>query len=55
MLTYITLVLAKLGEMFSSKQTSLERFIEAQNPTNAAEVDYYIRQYDRMSRRGSYL
>ena len=55
MLTHITLALAKLGEMFSSKENNLERFIESQNPTNAAEVDYYIRQYDRMSRRGSYL
>jgi len=55
MLTYITLALAKLGQMFGSDpyQSRLEHFIEARNPTNAAEVDYYIREYDR--RRGSAL
>jgi len=55
MLTYITIALAKLGEFFGSRtyKNSLERFIESQQPTNAAEVDYYIREYDRMHRRGA--
>jgi len=58
MFTHITLTLAKLGELFSSNtyKNSLERYIESQHPTNAAEVDYYIREYDRLTRRGgSYL
>lgn len=29
------------------KDTELERFISSKNPTNAAEVDYWIREYDR--------
>jgi len=53
MFTYLALALAKLGEMISSNahQSSLERYIESQNPSNAAEVDHYIREFDRMSRR----
>jgi hypothetical protein len=41
-------LLERLGEMFpkAGYQTRLEQYINSKNPTNAAEVDYWQRQYD---------
>jgi hypothetical protein len=41
-------LLERLGEMFPKQayQTRLEQYINSKNPTNAAEVDYWQRQYD---------
>jgi hypothetical protein len=41
-------ILEKLAEMFPTQkyQTRLEQYINSKNPTNAAEVDYWQRQYD---------
>lgn len=41
-------ILERLAEMFpkQSYQSRLERYIESRNPTNAAEVEMLIRQYD---------
>jgi len=41
-------ILERLTEMFpgSSYQSSLERYINSKNPANAADVDYWQRQYE---------
>ena len=41
-------IVERLSEMFpgSTYQTRLEQYITSKNPTNAAEVDYWQRQYD---------
>ena len=41
-------LMERLGEMFPKQayQTRLEQYINSKNPTNAAEVDYWQRQYD---------
>jgi hypothetical protein len=41
-------IMERLSEMFpgSTYQTRLEQYIVSKNPTNAAEVDYWQRQYD---------
>jgi hypothetical protein len=41
-------ILEKLSEMFPAQkyQSRLEQYINSKNPTNAAEVDYWQRQYD---------
>ncbi len=41
-------ILERLAEMFpkQSYQSRLERYIASRNPTNAAEVEMLIRQYD---------
>jgi hypothetical protein len=41
-------ILEKLAEMFPTQkyQSRLEHYINSKNPTNAAEVDYWQRQYD---------
>jgi hypothetical protein len=41
-------ILEKLSEMFPTQkyQSRLEQYINSKNPTNAAEVDYWQRQYD---------
>jgi hypothetical protein len=41
-------ILEKLSEMFpkAGYQSRLEQYINSKNPTNAAEVDYWQRQYD---------
>ena len=41
-------ILEKLAEMFPTQkyQSRLEQYINSKNPTNAAEVDYWQRQYD---------
>jgi len=41
-------LMERLAEMFpkSGYQTRLEQYINSKNPTNAAEVDYWQRQYD---------
>jgi hypothetical protein len=41
-------IMERLSEMFpgSTYQTRLEQYITSKNPTNAAEVDYWQRQYD---------
>jgi hypothetical protein len=38
----------RLAEMFPKQgyQSRLEQYINSKNPTNAAEVDYWQRQYD---------
>ena len=58
MFTLITLTLAKIGDLFNStgSRSSLDRFIASRNPSNAAEVDYYIREYDRKyARNGGFV
>jgi hypothetical protein len=41
-------LLERLGEMFPTQkyQSRLEYYINSKNPTNAAEVDYWQRQYE---------
>ena len=41
-------LMERLGEMFpkAGYQSRLEQYINSKNPTNAAEVDYWQRQYD---------
>jgi len=41
-------VLERLAEMFpqSNYESRLEQFINSKQPTNAAEVDYWQRQYE---------
>jgi hypothetical protein len=39
-------ILERLAEMFPQQQSRLEQYINSKNPTNAAEVDYWQRQYD---------
>jgi hypothetical protein len=41
-------VLERLAEMFPKQgyQSRLEHYINSKNPTNAAEVDYWQRQYE---------
>jgi hypothetical protein len=41
-------VLERLAEMFPKQgyQSRLEQYINSKNPTNAAEVDYWQRQYE---------
>jgi hypothetical protein len=41
-------ILEKLSEMFPKQkyQSRLEQYINSKNPTNAADVDYWQRQYD---------
>jgi hypothetical protein len=43
----MTKLLEQLTKFFTSNQQSrLEQYINSKNPTNAAEVDYWQRQYD---------
>ena len=41
-------ILERLAEMFPKQayQSRLEQYINSKNPTNAAEVDYWQRQYE---------
>jgi len=41
-------LLERLAEMFPKQayQSRLEQYINSKRPTNAAEVDYWQRQYD---------
>jgi len=41
-------ILEKLSEMFpkAGYQSRLEQYINSKNPTNAADVDYWQRQYE---------
>jgi len=39
-------ILERLAEMFPQQQSRLEMYINSKNPTNAAEVDYWQRQYE---------
>ena len=41
-------LMERLAEMFprTGYQSRLEQYINSKNPTNAAEVDYWQRQYD---------
>jgi len=41
-------ILEKLAEMFPTQryQSRLEQYINSKNPTNAADVDYWQRQYE---------
>jgi len=39
-------MLERLAEMFPQQQSRLEQYINSKNPSNAAEVDYWQRQYE---------
>ena len=41
-------IMERLSEMFPSStyQTRLEQYINSKNPANAADVDYWQRQYE---------
>jgi len=39
-------LLERLAEMFPQQQSRLEQYINSKNPSNAAEVDYWQRQYE---------
>jgi hypothetical protein len=39
-------LLERLAEMFPQQQSRLEMYINSKNPSNAAEVDYWQRQYE---------
>ena len=40
-------MLTKLIKWLTSPQSDLERYILSKNPTNAAEVDYWTREFDK--------
>ena len=43
----MTTILEKLTEFFkSNEQSRLEQYINSKNPTNAAEVDYWTKEYE---------
>jgi hypothetical protein len=43
----MTKLLEQLTKLFATPQQSrLEQYINSKNPTNAAEVDYWQRQYE---------
>jgi hypothetical protein len=43
----MTKLLKRLTKLFTiNQQSRLEQYINSKNPTNAAEVDYWQRQYD---------
>jgi hypothetical protein len=43
----MTKLLERLTKLFTiNQQSRLEQYINSKNPTNAAEVDYWQRQYD---------
>jgi hypothetical protein len=43
----MTKLLEQLTKLFATTQQSrLEQYINSKNPTNAAEVEYWQRQYD---------
>jgi hypothetical protein len=44
-------VVTKIG---TSRQSELERFITSKNPTTAAEVDHWMRTFDRTGGRYGY-
>ena len=49
----MTKLLQKLKKFFAQDQMSgLEAYINSKRPTNAAEVDHYAREYDRMRDKG---
>jgi len=39
-------LLERLAEMFPQQQSRLEQYINSKNPSNAADVDYWQRQYE---------
>jgi hypothetical protein len=41
-------ILERLADMFPKQryQSRLEQYINSKNPTNAADIDYWQRQYD---------
>jgi hypothetical protein len=39
-------IIERLAEMFPQQQSRLEQYINSKNPSNAAEVDYWQRQYE---------
>jgi hypothetical protein len=44
----MTNLLEKLTKFFSTtEQSQLEQFINSKHPTNAAEVDYWTKQYEQ--------
>jgi hypothetical protein len=46
----MTQLLEKLTEFFSTKEQSrLEAFINSKRPTNAAEVEFWTREYENNS------
>ena len=40
------------GVLTANYQTELDQFITSKNPTTAAEVEYWIRQFDRSHTHG---
>jgi len=44
---YMLGLIERLAEMFPGQyQSRLEQYINSKNPTNAAEIDYWQRQYE---------
>ena len=44
----MTTILEKLTKFFEiNEQSQLEQFINSKSPTNAAEVEYWTRQYEQ--------
>jgi len=39
-------MLERLAEIFPQQPSRLEQYINSKNPSNAAEVDYWQRQYE---------
>jgi hypothetical protein len=39
-------LLERLAEMFPQQPSRLEMYINSKNPSNAADVDYWQRQYE---------
>ena len=46
--TKMLAIIERLGEMFPKQmyQSRLDQYINSKNPTNAADVDYWQRQYE---------
>ena len=47
----VTLLLTVLRRLQSNSSSPLENFITKHNPTSAAEVEHWTREYDRQQQR----
>lgn len=59
MLFYIIELLNRFKESFNSSNkqvyNELEQYILSKNPSNPAEVDYWIRQYENNNKKDSWI
>lgn len=44
-------ILTVINKLLQKRHNDLERFIVGKNPSNAAEVDYWVRMYENRNNR----